>query len=84
MYSPTLSDDLIQKLYRLKEATKVPMTRLLDGIVRDALEGVDVEIYGEQKMAAYHLKVREGKETPWLVNGKQKGGYPQQETQEGK
>ncbi len=85
MYSPTLSDDLVQKLYRLKEATGTPMTRLLDGIVRDALDGVDVEVYGEKKVhcekkiAAYRLQVREGKQAPWLVNGKQKGGDPQQE-----
>ena len=78
MYSPTLSDDLVQKLYRITKATGTPMTRLLDGIVRDALDAVDVRVFGE-KTAAYHLQVREGKSAPWLVNGKQKGGDPQQE-----
>ena len=81
MYSPPIADDLVQKLYRIKEATGTPMTRLLDGIVRDALDGVDVKVFGE-KTAAYHLQVREGKQAPWLVNGKQKGGDPQQEMAE--
>jgi hypothetical protein len=75
MYSPTLSDDLVRKLYFIKEATGTPMTKLLDRIVRDALDGVDVEVDGEKKVhcekkvAAYRLQVREGKQAPWLVNG---------------
>ncbi|MBI4595216.1 MAG: hypothetical protein HY730_02435 [Candidatus Tectomicrobia bacterium] len=79
MYSPMLSDDLIEKLYRIKEATKIPMTKLLDGIVRDALEDVEVEVYGGKKTEAYRLQVRGGKTATWLHNGKQKGGDPQQE-----
>ena len=84
MYSPLISEDLIRKLYRLKEATKTPMTRLLDAILRDALEGVDAEIYGQGQTAVCRIQIREGKDVPWLVNGKQKGGDIQQETQEDK
>lgn len=66
MYSPLISDDLIQKLYRLKKATRTPMTELVDAILRDALDGVDAELYGTDKLAAYRLMVRDGKPVPWL------------------
>jgi hypothetical protein len=40
MYSPKISDDLIPRLYHLGKARKIPMTRLVDGIIRDALKSM--------------------------------------------
>ena len=37
MYSPKIAEDLIPALYRLAKDRKVPMTRLVDGIIRQAL-----------------------------------------------
>ena len=39
MYSPKISDDLIPRLYRMAKDRKTPMTRLVDGIIRQALAG---------------------------------------------
>lgn len=40
MYSPKISDDLIPRLYHLGKARKMPMTRLVDGMIRDALKSM--------------------------------------------
>ena len=37
MYSPKIADEFIPSLYRLAKARKMPMTRLVDGMIRDAL-----------------------------------------------
>lgn len=37
LYSPTLSDDVIRLLYREGQRRRMPMTRLADLIVREAL-----------------------------------------------
>lgn len=38
-YSPKIHEDLIPVLYRLARAKKIPMTRLVDEILRDGLRG---------------------------------------------
>lgn len=37
MYSPKISEDLIPRLYRMAKDRRTPMTRLVDGIIRNAL-----------------------------------------------
>ena len=39
MYSPKIAVDLIPSLYRLAKDRKVRMTKLVDGIIRNALAG---------------------------------------------
>ena len=38
IYSPKIKEDLIPKLYRIAKKKGVPMTELVDGIIREALE----------------------------------------------
>ena len=38
MYSPKIKEDLIPKLYQIAKEKGVPMTELVDGIIREALE----------------------------------------------
>ena len=37
MYSPKISEELVPALYRLAKDRKMPMTRLVNGIIRQAL-----------------------------------------------
>ena len=37
MYSPKVDEELVPVLYRLAKERKMPMTRLVDGIIRQAL-----------------------------------------------
>jgi hypothetical protein len=37
MYSPKVAEDLVPVLYRLARDQRVPMTRLVNGIIRQAL-----------------------------------------------
>ena len=37
MYSPKISEELVPLLYRLRVARRVPMTRLVDSLIRKAL-----------------------------------------------
>ncbi len=39
MYSPKIEEDLVTKLYQKAKAEGVPMTKLVDQIIRDALNG---------------------------------------------
>ena len=38
LYTPHLSDDNVRKLYQLARAKNLPMTRLLNQLVREAME----------------------------------------------
>lgn len=37
MYSPKIAEELVPVLYRLAKDRKMPMTRLVNGIIRDVL-----------------------------------------------
>lgn len=39
MYSPKIQEDLIPKLYQRAKAEGVPMTKFVDRILRDAVNG---------------------------------------------
>jgi len=39
MYSPKIEEDLVTKLYQKAKVEGVPMTKLVDQIIRDALNG---------------------------------------------
>lgn len=38
MYSPRIAEDLIPRLYQAAKAKKMPMTQVVDEILRQALE----------------------------------------------
>jgi len=42
MYSPKISEELVPVLYRLGKARRVPMTRLVDLLIRRALAAEEV------------------------------------------
>ncbi len=44
MYSPRLSDELIHQLWRLKQRTRIPMTKLLDRAVQNYLNSAAVNL----------------------------------------
>ena len=50
MYNPKISDDLIRKLYVLRKAMKKPMTKVVDGILREYLEGIEIVVPGIYKI----------------------------------
>lgn len=39
MYSPKIKEDLVAKLYRRAKVEGVPMTKLVDRMLRDGLKG---------------------------------------------
>lgn len=43
MYSPKINEDLIPRLYRLRKLRKVPMTRLVNEILRSVLPELEEE-----------------------------------------
>jgi len=44
MCSPRIDEALIRPLYRLAKARRIPMTRLVSGILKEALATVDGEL----------------------------------------
>lgn len=42
LYSPKLSDDVVRRLYREGQRRKMPMTRLADHLLREALADVPI------------------------------------------
>jgi hypothetical protein len=43
MYSPKIDEELIPRLYRLRKLRKIPMTRLVNEILRSVLPGLEEE-----------------------------------------
>jgi hypothetical protein len=43
MYSPKIDEALIPRLYRLRKLKKIPMTRLVNGILEKALSEMEKE-----------------------------------------
>ena len=43
MYSPKIDEELIPRLYRLRKLKKIPMTRLVNGILRSTLPALEEE-----------------------------------------
>ena len=43
MYSPKIDEELIPRLYRLRKLKKMPMTRLVNGILENALSELEKE-----------------------------------------
>ena len=43
MYSPKIDEELIPRLYRLRKLKKMPITRLVNGILRSALPALEEE-----------------------------------------
>jgi hypothetical protein len=45
MYSPKIDEELIPRLYRLRKLKKMPMTRLVNGILENAISELEKEQY---------------------------------------
>ena len=43
MYSPKIDEELIPRLYHLRKLKKIPMTRLVNGILENALLELEKE-----------------------------------------
>ena len=43
MYTPKIDEELIPRLYRLRKLRKMPMTRLVNGILRSVLPVLEEE-----------------------------------------
>ena len=43
MYSPKIDEELIPRLYRLRKLKKIPMTRLVNAILENALRELEKE-----------------------------------------
>jgi len=43
MYTPKIDEELIPRLYRLRKLRKMPMTRLVNGILRSVLPALEEE-----------------------------------------
>ena len=43
MYSPKIDEELIPRLYRLRKLRKLPMTRLVNNILRTVLPALEEE-----------------------------------------
>lgn len=56
MYSPKIEEDLVIKLYQKAKVLGVPMTKLVDQIIRKALNGKEPK--REEKMSNNHNLVR--------------------------
>ena len=44
VYSPKIYEDLISDLYKIAKAKKIPMTKLVNDIIADAIRGINVEV----------------------------------------
>jgi len=56
MYSPKIDEELIPRLYRLRKLKKIPMTRIVNEILRSALPALEEE---ERKKELICLNVAE-------------------------
>lgn len=48
MYSPKISEALIPALYRLGKARHIPMTRLVDSLIRKALQSEELPVEAKE------------------------------------
>ncbi len=57
MYSPKIDEELIPRLYRLRKLRRIPMTRLVNEILREAIAEMEEE---EQKKEIVSLNADGG------------------------
>ena len=55
MYSPKIDEELIPRLYRLRKLKKIPMTRLVNGILENALLELEKEATARRAMLSQTL-----------------------------
>jgi len=55
MYSPKIDEELIPRLYRLRKLKKMPMTRLVNGILRSVLPALEEE-EGKKALACSNIE----------------------------
>ena len=48
MYSPKISEDLIPRIYRMAKFRKMPMTKLVNQILKEQLDDIDVVVHAEK------------------------------------
>lgn len=49
MYSPRIAPDLIPKIYQIAKERRLPMTKLVDLIIREKLERYQARKVGDNK-----------------------------------
>lgn len=49
MYSPKIDEDLVKRLYKLKESKKIPLTEIVNEAVREYLLRHEVEASDQKK-----------------------------------
>ncbi len=60
MYSPRISEKLIPKIYRVAKAKGVPMTKLVNEILKDALSKIEIEtIPCEVKVSKVRYQIKQ-------------------------
>lgn len=60
MYSPRISEELIPKIYKVAKAKGVPMTKLVDEILDDALSKIEIEtVPCEVKVTKVRYQIKE-------------------------
>jgi hypothetical protein len=60
MYSPKIDEELIPRLYRLRKLKKIPMTRLVNGILRSMLPALEEEERKKELACSNTDKVNSG------------------------
>lgn len=60
MYSPRISEELIPKIYKVAKAKGVPMTKVVDEILDDALTKIEIEsVPYEVKVSKVRYQIKE-------------------------
>jgi hypothetical protein len=68
MYSPKIQEDLIPTLYKLGKALGKPMTRIVDEILRDYLNGTKIIKHSESETSteSFHIIYRNQPHAPQI------------------
>jgi len=60
LYSPRISEELIPKIYKVAKAKGVPMTKVVDEILDDALTKIEIEsVPYEVKVSKVRYQIKE-------------------------
>jgi hypothetical protein len=63
MYSPKIDEELIPRLYRLRKFKKMPMTRLVNDILRSGLPALEEE-ERKKEIACSNIETANARTTP--------------------
>jgi hypothetical protein len=63
MYSPKIDEELIPRLYRLRKLRRIPMTRLVNEILRSGLPALEEE-ERQKEIACSNIETANARTTP--------------------